>query len=91
MEIRFDTNQEVEIEILDFDVENNYDYLDVYNGPGGPRLAELTGNNNAGKTFTSTDWHPKGNAIALQWNSDSGTREKGFKLIAKAGNANITI
>ena len=92
VEIRFDANQKIEIEILATDIESGGDFLNVYDGPlwDNSPLAYLTGYDNAGKTFTSTDWPSKGNVIGLHWTSDSSVTEQGFLLIAKAGKDNAT-
>ena len=86
MTIRFSADQKVTIELIFFNTEN-YDKLQVYDGPEGDEIATLGGYliDNAGDTFTST-----GNAMYLHFSSDWGVAFDGFLLIAKAGNDNIT-
>ena len=68
------SNNVVQLEILDIDLEACCDYVDVYDGSSSdyPRLVRLTNQN---ETVYST-----GKYMYLQWRTDSSITRKGFRF-----------
>lgn len=59
-----------------FDLESNYDFLHIYDGPdtGSPLLSTFSGTTNPG-TFSSS-----GNALTIRFTSDGATLRTGFEI-----------
>ena len=66
-----------------FSVEQNFDFLTVFNGPtvGSPSLGTFTGNVNPG-TFTSTD---PGGCLTIRWTSDFSIVGPGWAATLRCG------
>ena len=87
--IRFSASQTVSITFEAFEVEENYDYLKVfdtnntYEAQIGSTLDGDTDDVPVGTTIEST-----GNVMTLRFQSDYETTRSGFKIIANAGRNN---
>ncbi len=71
-----DAEEQITLTFTTFDVEANYDYVRIYDGPGigSPLLGTFTGSSNPG-TFTSS-----GNVLTIQFTSDGATVKSGFEI-----------
>ena len=84
--IRFEEGQRVAIDFVDFNIESHssclYDYLMVRDGDINSNLigSKLCGTNIPGRIEST------GNAMTLQFHSDSSVVRPGFKIITSIGN-----
>merc|ERR1712179_144064 len=65
-----------ELEILDMDLETNYDFLNIYDGENSedPRLAQFTGHQEPSSIFST------GSHVFVVFTSDSTETDTGFKI-----------
>lgn len=69
-------DEPVSIQFNSFDIEANFDYIHIYDGPdiSSPLLGSFTGSDSPG-TFSSS-----GNALTIRFTSDGATIRPGFQL-----------
>ena len=67
----------VEVVFASLDVEQDYDYVNLYDSLGGAQLAQLTGSLDAVGTTT---YDSTGNSLVLQLTSDESISGDGFEL-----------
>ena len=67
------------VEIIDFSLEENFDYLTIYDGEdsSAPQIARLTGALDAASLET---YFSSGQHMFITFTSDVGVTDKGFDL-----------
>jgi gliding motility-associated-like protein len=71
------------LDIISFNLEQNFDYLYIYDGPttGSPQIIQATGQPGIqGQTFEST-----GSCITIRFTSDGSVVRPGFEIAANCG------